>query len=354
MGDYDKMAAALLAAVGGSDEEGMGPSVWLDTGFVPLNMAISNLPDGGLPSGRIVEIFGPPSSGKTAIATAAMAAAQQMGGIAAFNDHERSFVAKQAQSLGLNLTPGRFLYKKPRTFEESVELFIKGVRAIRESKLINEKAPICWVFDSLACMIPGQKLEKGASALNMNDTTALARLTSAVFPTISLICEEYNVCAIFLNQVRTKPGVVYGDPTTSPGGDAPKFYASVRIQLGASKLSKGEGVNAVVVGQEVTARCVKNKVNRPFLKAKWRFLFRDDGSGYFDRAGSLITFAIEKGALTLTGSRVTWTDGKTYFPTVLAKKIDDEGLLPELTALLVKKGVEVEVDAEAEALAAAS
>jgi recombination protein RecA len=258
--------------------------------------------------------------------------------------------------MGLDTSPGRFLFKKPDTFEQSISIAQKAIAIIRESKTFHPEAPLVWVFDSLASMVPQQKLEKDVADFSMHDNYALAKAGASVWPTLALVAEKFNVLFIFLNQIRTKPGIVYGDPTTSPGGDTFKFYASIRLQLGAKKITVGKGDDAVVIGQEVTARTVKNKVNRPFLKAKWRFMYAEDGTGYFDRAGSLINFAAEKGVLETAGNYVIWTDNKKYYPSALIKKVEEEGLLPELEALFAARSVEVdEIDAkDKEALKAVS
>jgi recombination protein RecA len=337
--EVELLAKAFEELFNGNDAE-TTVDTFLDTGYPPLNYALSSHYDGGLPVGRIVEIFGPPSSGKTAIATCAMAAAQKMGGIAGFNDHERSFDWSQGKNLGLDIRPGKFVFKKPRTFEESLTICLTAAEYVRRKKLIKPEAPICWVFDSLASMVPQSKLfdkdgkERAVGTYNMHDNTALARATSAAMPAFNLLAEELGICVIFLNQMRTKPGVTYGDPTTTPGGDAPKFYASIRVQLGAKRISKGTGDEKEVLGQVIGCKVVKNKVSRPFLTASWRFLFQPDGTGKFDAAGSMIDFLLENKLLEGSGARVKWLDGKSYFKGALAEKIEKEGLLPELIKLL--------------------
>jgi len=320
--DFSKLAAALTKAVGPNDETAT-VSQFLDTGFAPLNFAVSNAYNGGLPSGRIIEIFGPPSCGKTALLTNVMISAQKMGGVVAFNDHERAFSLSLAKNLGLDDSPGRWVYKKPRTYEDSLDTYVQLVRTIRNNGLPLE-VPIVAGFDSLASMIPRSQLEKDLAKQGMHDQTALARATSPTFRVLASIAEEFNVCTIFLNQIRTKLGVMFGDPTTTPGGNAPEFYASMRIQLGASRLTVGDDGAKQVIGQEVTARVVKNKVSRPFLKAKWRFMFRQDGSGYFDATGSTLDFMVEKGLVPKDGKFIEW-DGKKYYRSQLIQKLEAEG-----------------------------
>lgn len=327
MSKPEDIVKALAGVIGENDEEST-VTHYLDTGFPPLNHALTSDWNKGLPVGRIVEIAGPPSAGKTAIATRAMAAAQMQGGIAGFMDHERSFSMRLAPQLGLDTTPGRFIFKKPRTFEESVATFGLACDTIRKKKLIKPDAPICWVFDSLAAMVPQSVLtdskgkERDAKDRNMNDNTALARATSAHFPAIAMLAEEHHVCVIFLNQLRTKIGVMFGDPRKTTGGDSPAFYFSQRMWLGASQIKKG----TEIIGTEVTGKLVKNKVARPFLEAKWRFIFKKDGTGFFDAERSLIDFLETEGFLekgTKQGS-LLW-EGKQRGRDELADIIRAEG-----------------------------
>src|SRR5262249_2071849 len=148
-------------------------------------------------------------------------------------------------------------------------------------------------------------------------------------------CEELNICAVFLNQIRMKIGVMYGDPRTTPGGESPKFYASQRVMLGqAKKISKGEGESAEVLGMEISAGVIKNKISRRFLKANWRFMFQPDGTGRFDVERSLVEFLVgEKILKTGRPGFVEW-DGKQIGKESLARKIETEGRLDELKALL--------------------
>lgn len=360
--------ASILAQVVGESDEQSTVTRYLDTGYPPLNHALTHRWDGGLPVKRIVEIYGPESSGKTALATMTMGDAQRQGGFAGFCDHERSFDEPQGINLGLSVDPEKWLYKKPRTFEESLALCVKTATVLRHEKLIPAEAPIAWVFDSLAFMVPQSALfemkggkvvkEKDASERSMHDNTALARATSAHFPAFAQHCEDLNICAIFLNQIRMNIGVVYGNPETTPGGKTPKYVFSQRISLGSTKITKGQGAEAEVLGAQITAKIVKNKVSRPFETAKWRFEFDDDGHGHFAVARSLIEFLADEDILKKAGARIHWTDGKTYFPSVLAQKIEDEGLLEELKALLpaeeeYEAPVAVEDDASSDEDAAA-
>lgn len=308
---------------------------FLSTGYPPLDYAISSKWEGGgMPVGRIVEMFGPPSSGKTAIATKVMIEAQRRKGVAFFSDHERSFEQRQAVGLGLSLDPDQFIFKRPQTFEQSISMAMNTARVVREKKLIPKEAPIVWVADSLASMVPMSKFGKNVDEFNMNDNTALARATSASFPSLNQFCETYGMLALFLNQVRTKVGVMFGDPTKTPGGDSPEFYASVRIKLGRSQIKKKVDGKDAVVGQQIGAECVKNKVSAPFRKAKWNFMFNEDGTGSFDVIGSMIDLLVEKKLLEMESKRIVW-DGKTLHRSALIKQLETESdAVARLTAMI--------------------
>lgn len=341
---------ALVGVIGENDEEATVKE-WLDSGFPPLNNASSADWNGAIPVGRVIEVAGPPSAGKTAIATNAGAMAQLMGGVFGFMDHERSFSFELARKLGVDTTPGRFIYKKPKTFEESVAIFHLTVKTIREKKLIKPTAPIVWVFDSLAAMVPQSILtdskgkERDATDRNMNDNTALARATSAHFPAIAMIAEEYNVAVIFLNQIRTKIGVMFGDPRKTTGGDSPAFYFSQRLWLSAAQI-KDTKTNEVI-GMEVTGNYVKNKCARPFAKAKWRFMFQPDGTGRFDAERSTVEFLNELGLLPsidpTTGKDTKkgfhFWEGKQMTREQIARQVEAEGPagFAKLKALLPPK-----------------
>lgn len=346
---FDEDAFAKnIEKIAGPSEESAEVKMWLDTGFAPLNYAISNDWNGGLPVGRIVEISGPESSGKTAIATAVMKEAQKKGGYAVFHDHERSFSTSLGEQLGLNVSSRFFRMRKPKTYEESLDNFVATAHGARGIGLPFD-APMVFVFDSLASMIPRSQLDKDMSKQGMHDQTAQARATSATFRVIANTAEETNSLVIFLNQVRQNIGVIYGDKTTTPGGNAPKFYASVRLQLSAKKLWNDN--NTVVLGQEVTGHCIKNKVNRPFLKATWRYMFNDDGTGHFDSVGGTLDFMIQKGILQQNGAWVTWPeDGKKYQRVNLLAKIEASGGESALRRILSSSSVQPDVEVVNEAV----
>ena len=325
------LASVVMDAIGENDAQ-QYVEFWCNTGFPPLNKVISGKYMGGMPVTRMVEIYGPESSGKTAIATQVMISAQKAGGIAMFNDHERSFDAKLGEAIGLDTSPGRWIFRTPDTFEKSVTDTLKVAQIVREKEVIPPEAPIVVVFDSLASMVPQSKFAKAVDEQGMNDSLALAKATSSVFPTIAVFAEKYNMLILILNQEREKPGVIYGDPKTTPGGKAPKFYASVRIALGRKMLKAKDG--KTIIGQEVVCKIVKNKVSKPYGVAKWRFMFRDDGTGYFDVIGSMVDYLCEIGALEKTGAWIKWTDGKKYNRGPLVAALEKAEATDQLIALL--------------------
>lgn len=295
---------------------------WLNTGHPLLNDAISGSYHGGLPLGRMVEMFGPPSCGKTAIATQAMICAQKMGGVAMFMDHENSFDVGMAESMGLDPN-GKWIFKTPDTFEQSVSIASKAASHIRANKLIDPKAPIIVVFDSLASMVPKSKFEKDMMEHNMNDKLALPAATSAAMPVMAKMCELDQWTPMFLNQVRDNVSG-YGEKDKTPGGKAPEYYASTRIALKRTKKTKGSGSDKTVNGQTITAEIVKNKVHRPFERCKWDFMFTESGEGKFDPVGSVLDHLIDVGAIERKGARVTW-EGKSLYRDDIVRRIEDSG-----------------------------
>lgn len=348
------LAAAMKKRIGGNDSI-QKVEQWLDTGYPPLNKAVSGDLEGGLPCGRIVEIFGPPSAGKTYLATKAMVAAQRKDGIAVFLDHENSFDVGLAEANGLESDEenGNWVYKQPDTFEDAIDLTGQILSLVRKDKLIPDDAPIVIVYDSLASMVPRQKFEKfekmadgtakDKDELNMNDNTALARATSANLPTLAKWAQKYNACLIFLNQTRTKMGVMFGDPTTSPGGDSPKFYASVRIKLGGGQLKEG----SERVGQLVKAECVKNKVAPPFQKCEWNFYF--DPARGLDVVESLVDYMLSEGYIPKTSSGRIEIGDKKYTRSQIVemyRQKDLSEIVKAIKAIEASKGGVKETEAE--------
>jgi len=336
MGAFEDLAKSLTAAIG---ENAAADTVkdWIDTQYPPLNEILSGDSKNGLPQGRLIEMFGPSSSGKTAIATWLMIQAQRAGGIAGFADHEKSFDVTLAQKMGLDTTFPRWIYKRPKTWEESNTMIAKASQAIRNSKAIPPDAPILWVFDSIAAAMPKSQAEKEMDELTMNDTTALARVTSTTLKTMASHASDYNFTVIYLNQIRLKPGVVYGDPTTTPGGQAMEFYATTRIALSRSKLMEERMVHGkkekVFVGQQIKMKTVKNKLTRPFQETSWNMMFNDDGTAFFDLTGALLDHLTDIGKVEKSGAFITWIDGKKYHRKALIGHINETGAVDVLKDL---------------------
>lgn len=327
----DDLAKAIVAAVGESDEELEVPG-YIDTGYEPLNEILSGDPkNGGIAMGRIFEIFGPSSSGKTWLATQLMRRAQDMGGVALFMDHELTFQQPFAERSGLKTEFPWFIYKRPDTWEASNTMALQAAMAIRKSKKLDELAPIVVVFDSVAAMIPQSVFDKGITEYSMNDTTALARVSSTTLKAINQQSAKMNVTIIYLNQIRTKPGVVYGDPTTTPGGGSFEFYATARLALGKKFIyQKVDGKNEIV-GQLMGIETKKNKLSRPRQEVDLRLVFEDDGMTSVNLTLSLLDHAVAVGKLKkLSTGRIEWVNGNSYPPGQLADMIDKGGLKPVL------------------------
>jgi protein RecA len=320
------LAAALDKAIGKNEEE-QEVKYFLDTGYEVLNEIISGSRNAGIPQGRLTEIYGPSSAGKTALATRLMISAQRQGGVAMFMDHERSFDVGMAEDLGMSVEPGLWVYKTPETWEESNTVMLQAAQAIREAKVIPVDAPIIAVTDSIAACIPKSMMydpkgkKRGIDELTMNDTTALARVTSTTLKVVKARCREFNLTAVYLNQIRTKPGVVYGDPTTTPGGQAMEFYADLRLALGKKLVREEQDGDKVMVGLDIGITTKKNKINRPFLECDYQLRFKPDGTPYFDVAGSLIELLIAQKKMPSSG-HITWVDGKKYYKKALVAKIN--------------------------------
>jgi protein RecA len=335
--DLEAIGTALMGAVGANSEE-TEPSLWLDSGYAPLNKILSGVYDRGWAGGRIIEIAGPPASGKTLLATFAMIAAQKAGGIAIFIDYERSFNATFAEMLGLDTKFPRFVYQRSETWEDGNTAAMRTAQILRAKKLIPDDAPIVVVQDSIAAAVPKSMLydkdgkRREIDSLTMNDTTALARVTSTTLKVVNQLVGDFNISAIYLNQIRTKIGVVYGDPRTTPGGSAMEFYASTRIFTGR-KLEKEKAtgdVKAAIIGLQT----VKNKLARPYQEVELRLAYEDE-MARFDLTRGYLEELIEAGKVPKDKSgRVTW-EGKTYFIGPLVEKLDAENKQDELRALLV-------------------
>jgi recombination protein RecA len=340
-------AAAIIKAIGDESDHAEIQG-YLDTGYPPLNERLSGDPDLGLPYGRIVEVYGDSGTGKTAWAVQMMIAAQRVGGAGILMDHERAFNKELARSNGLNVEAPYFTYRIPETFEDSTSKAMRIATIIREHKAIPADAPIVCVFDSVAAMIPMSVLydsktgkRREIDSMTMNDSSALSRAASNCVKIVNQEMARLNCISIFLNQIRTKIGVVYGDPTTTPGGAAWKFFATTRLEL-SRKLVK-EGADKKVTGQIVNFHTKKNRMERPFQDIDMLLTFPEEGGAVFDTTASMLGLLVEEGKLKIKTlgngqKRVVWTDGADYTLKAFLDKVKAENLYPSMIDLY-KNGV---------------
>lgn len=348
-----KELGGMLDNMLGENAEASKVKGWIDTGIAETNFMVGSDHEKGLPQGRVIEIFGPSGSGKTFLATQAMAAVQKQGGIAFFSDHERSFDPALAESLGLDLSPNKFRHLKPETFEDSVDLMWSTAQKLRKAGL-DMDIPCIWVFDSVAAMIPKQKLYdddgnyREVGSFKMNDSLSLAKSCSQSYPTLKMFAEDCNFCVLLLNQIRMKPGVMYGDPTTTPGGQAAEFYADVRISLGKSDITEGKGKDKKHLGFEIKAKCIKNKVARPHRSSSWKILFNEHKLGVtIDQVATNLDYLIRLGLVEKSGNRIVW-EGKKLYPKQLIAllKVDPKGNDKLLKILKDQDDIKAEEESE--------
>ena len=312
---------------------------YLDMSYPPLNKILSGTYTGGFLYGRVSEIFGPPASGKTALATLAMVQAQRTGGMAVFVDWECAFSVQFAEQLGLNSAFPYFHKITPETFEEGIDKAFEFVEQIREKAPIPESAPIVMVFDSIAAAVPKSVMYdakgefKASSERTMNDKLALANATSQHLPRVAQMARRFNAVVIFLNQLREKPGISYGDNTYTPGGKTPEFVATTRLQVSSKKIMEESGGSKDFKGRLIQFKTVKSKSTRPFQTTDMRLTYSDDGMAHFDYTLGLIEHLVELDKIPKEGKMVVWED-KKYYAAALAAKLDKEGKFPELLKML--------------------
>jgi recombination protein RecA len=255
----------------------------IPTGNIMIDRALGV---GGVPRGRIIEIYGPESSGKTTLTLTIIAQAQKRGGLAAFIDVEHALDPKYAQRLGVNLDD--LLVSQPNSGEEALRIC---------ETLVRSNALDVIVVDSVAALVTKQELEG-----EIGDSTVgtQARLMSAAMRKLTALISKARTSCVFTNQIREKIGVMFGNPETTPGGKALKFYSSVRMdirRIGAIKQSDG-----AVTGNRTRIKVVKNKVAPPFTEAEFDIMYNEGISN----VGSLIDIALEKGILEKRGSWLSY------------------------------------------------
>jgi recombination protein RecA len=245
------------------DESPTHVNRWISTGSKLLDYICSNRPNGGLPEGRIVEIFGPPSIGKSHIATQIARTTQSMGGIVVYIDTENATSVENLGMLGVDVSK-RFVYVDTHCTEEVLSI---AESTIMKAKAMDKNIPVTIVWDSVAASSPKAEL---LGDYDKESIGLQARAISKGMRKITGVIANQNVLFVILNQIRTKIGVMYGDPDTTPGGKAIPFHASTRIKLGAGQQIKdGEDV----IGIHVSAKTIKNKVAPPFRKINFEIHF---------------------------------------------------------------------------------
>ena len=287
----------------------------ISTGALSLDVALGI---GGIPRGRITEIFGPESSGKTTLTLHVIANAQKSGGVAAFVDAEHAFDAKYAEALGVNLKD--LVISQPDTGEQALEIV---------ETLVRSGACDVVVIDSVAALVPNAEIEgeMGDSHMGLQ-----ARLMSQALRKLTGIISKSRTSVIFINQIRMKIGVMFGNPETTTGGTALKFYSSVRLDIRRiSQLKDGEEV----VGNRTRVKVVKNKVAPPFREAEFDILF---GKG-ISREGDLLDTAANHNIIEKTGSWYAFGKEKIGQGREQSRKflIENPQIAAEVESLLRKK-----------------
>ena len=286
----------------------------ISTGSLGLDYALGV---GGLPKGRIIEIFGPESSGKTTLALHVIAEAQKKGGIAAFIDAEHAFDRFYAAKLGVDVE--NLLISQPDYGEQALEI---------AENLIRSGAIDVIVVDSVAALTPKSELEG-----EMGDSKMVlqARLMSQAMRKLTATINKTGCICIFINQLREKLGVLFGNPETTTGGNALKFYSSVRLDIRkVSQIKDGENVT----GSRVKVKVVKNKVAPPFRKAEFDILY---GEG-ISRTGEIVDLGVETGVIKKSGSWFSYGDAKLAQGRDAVKRLIDDN--PELAEELAAKILE--------------
>jgi recombination protein RecA len=314
---------------------------FIPTGAYSLDMALG----GGIPKGRVIEIFGPESSGKTTLALHIIAEAQKKGGNAAFIDAEHALDPEYARKIGVNIDS--LLISQPDNGEQALEI----VETLTRSGGVD-----VIVIDSVAALTPKAEIEgmMGDSFMGLQ-----ARLMSQALRKLTSIISKTGTSVIFLNQLRMKIGVMFGNPETTTGGNALKFYASVRLDIRKTdRIDVGTGDDKEITGNRVRVKVVKNKVAAPFKQAEFDILFNEGIS----RTGDLLDLAVKKNIITKSGAFYTYKvtkigqgresarlaiKGNAKLMNEIEKALNDERTLPIVT-ITAKTKVETKSEKEVE------
>jgi recombination protein RecA len=268
----------------------LGGSTKLDvesipTGIISLDRALGV---GGLPRGRVIEVFGPEASGKTTLTLSIIAQTQEDGGVAAFIDAEHAFDPTYAKIVGVRLD--ELLISQPDTGEQALEIV---------ETLVRSNAVDLIVIDSVAALTPRAEIEGEMGEAQMG---LQARLMSQALRKLTSAISKSKTCVVFINQIREKIGVMFGSPEVTPGGRALKFYSSVRIDL--RKIASISGSGGQALGARIRAKIVKNKVAPPFREAIFEIMYNEGVS----KVGALIDAALECEVIKKSGSWVSYKD----------------------------------------------